>query len=352
MKKTELSSMETKLPASVAGDEIVLAIVLDKKNKMERVLIGTEWNVRIRLEGNRDVPVLFDRERPLGSLILDHDSQDRGWWCAEVFIPFRDALLSQGGRKKKESADWQGLEAQLTSENAVSVFVAGRTLAHYCPDKKELCREQHAEALERNMLILTRSFKERLLREDNFKLEKIMEKIGLLLHFTMMRAETDLHIWYPWKNCAQECVVVQNSLLPLLMYYLRRLDDWGLCFRVCEVCGKYFVAESGHYCLCSAACEKIQNRLNKRAFDERNKDNKPEQVYQQKRDRIRKLLNELESRENTSEGQVENAEKQYKVFRDEAKRKKKTLGDKETQFAFINWLYDQERKFEELYGGK
>ena len=352
MKKTELPFMETELPVTFAGNMVVLALVLDKKNKTERVLIGTELNIRVRLEGNEDIPVLFDRERPLGSLILDHDSQDRGWWCAELFAPFREALLSRKNRKKQEYACWNVLEKQLASENAISVFIAGRTLSYYCPGKNDWSNEQYAEALERNMLILTRSFKERILWEDSLKLEKIMEKIGLLFRFTMMRSETDLCIWYPWKNCGQECVVVQDSLLPLLMYYLRRLDDWGLCFRVCEVCGKYFVAESGHYCLCSTACEKVQNRLNKRAFNNRNKDNKPEQVYQQKRDRIRKLLNEFESREDTSEEQTENAEKLYEAFRDEAKRKKKSLSSKEEELVFIDWLYDQELKFEKICGGK
>lgn len=65
MKKPELLSIATALPATCTGDVIALAFVLDKSNKMERVIVGTEWNVRTYLEGNEDTEVLFDLKQPL-----------------------------------------------------------------------------------------------------------------------------------------------------------------------------------------------------------------------------------------------------------------------------------------------
>ncbi|MCD8149163.1 MAG: hypothetical protein LUE92_06300 [Clostridiales bacterium] len=41
------------------------------------------------------------------------------------------------------------------------------------------------------------------------------------------------------------------SFIPLITYYQNRLNDWGLCFRQCRMCGKYFLARSQRYDLCS-----------------------------------------------------------------------------------------------------
>ena len=163
------------------------------------------------------------------------------------------------------------------------------------------------------------------------------------------RDETGLQIWYPWRKCDQEYAVVGESLLPLILYYLRRLDDWGLRIRVCEVCGKIFAASSDHYCLCGDdACKKEQNRRNKREFDGRNKGDVVEQLYQQKRDRIRRIVNQITKRKGISPDVVADAEAQYEVFRNEGKRKKGEVNSREEKEEFLDWLYERERYFEEL----
>ena len=345
MKKMEL-------PMIVGRENVVLALALDKESKRERVLVGTELNIRLRLEGNETAEVLFDQERPLGTLFGDHDAQDRDWWYVDVFSALRNALVEPKARKGHESTVMGKLQEKLGCDNAISVLVAGRALAYYCPVSSGARNERNAQRMVEKMQILTRSFKTQLLNKDNLNLKKGMEQIGALCHETMWRFETDLRICLRWKKCSQECVMAEDSLVPLLLYYLRRLDDWGMCFRVCEVCGKIFVAENGHFCLCSTDCEKVQNRLNKRAFDKRNKDNRPEQFYQQTRDRIRRMLNEFEGNENTTEEQKELAEKEYQAFRDEAKRRKGSIRSEEDGRAFIGWLYTQEKAFKAKYGGE
>lgn len=352
MEKTELQVLKTELLKTATADAVVLAAILDKENGNERVLVGTDLGLRLYLEGKEDGSVLFDQQRPLGSLILDHDDQDRGWWCAEIFSLLRDALAFKKDRPTLECAVLGKLQNKLTSDNAISVFVAGRALAYYYPEKNDMRNKHRTELFEQQMLILTRSFREVLLSKENLDWEIIMERLGELFHYTMLRSETDLRIWYPWNKCNEECVVAEESLLPLLLYYLRRLQEWGMCFRICEVCGKIFVAESGHYCLCSAECEKVQNRLNKRAFDQRNRNNRPERLYQQTRDRIRRLLNSFEKLEDMSMEQTDRVEQEYKLFRDEAKYKKANVRTDEDSCAFISWLYEQESFFEMKYGGK
>ena len=56
--------------------------------------------------------------------------------------------------------------------------------------------------------------------------------------------DTRLDLWFPDNRRTGECVSAYASLYPLITYYLNRLNDWGLCFRQCKVCGKYFLAKS------------------------------------------------------------------------------------------------------------
>lgn len=344
MKKTEL-------PIYQPGDEVVLALVLDKENKMERVLVGTESDVHLRLEGNEVANVWYDRVRPMGTLLLEHDIQDRAWWCEKVFAPYRNALQYPREQKQNEQRGWENLEDKLASDNAVSVLCAHRTLSLYYPGKYGKRNAVWTEMFGRRMLTLARHFGTKLLDDEYLYLDKILEHVSETFEKRLYRDETDLKIWYPWRECQQECVVAEESLLPLILYYLHRMDDWGLCFRICEVCGKIFVASSGHYCLCSDACEREQNRRNKRAYDMRNKGNKVEKIYQQIRDRIRKMLNQLAERKDVSPDFLVAAEAQYKVFRDEAKLRKGKNGIKVEKEDYIDWLYEQEKYFEELVGG-
>ena len=66
--------------------------------------------------------------------------------------------------------------------------------------------------------------------------------------------DTRLDLWFPDNRRTEECVSAYASLYPLITYYLNRLNDWGLCFRRCKVCGKYFRQRaSGMSCAATSA---------------------------------------------------------------------------------------------------
>ena len=56
-------------------------------------------------------------------------------------------------------------------------------------------------------------------------------------------------------------------------------NEWGLCFRQCKVCGKYFLAKSQRYELCSDKCRKAQALQNKREFEGRARENNYDLFY-------------------------------------------------------------------------
>lgn len=72
---------------------------------------------------------------------------------------------------------------------------------------------------------------------------------------------------------------------------MNRLNDWGLCFRQCKVCGKYFLAKSQRYELCSDKCRKAQALQNKREFDERARENNYDLLYKNECQNWRNKIN-------------------------------------------------------------
>ena len=85
----------------------------------------------------------------------------------------------------------------------------------------------------------------------------------------LLPENTRLALWSPDQRMGMKCACVYESFYPAMIYYLNRLKDWGLCFRQCKVCSRFFLAKSQRYELCSEKCRKAQALQNKREFDER-----------------------------------------------------------------------------------
>ena len=90
-----------------------------------------------------------------------------------------------------------------------------------------------------------------------------------------------------------ETGVTASSFLPLIFYYLHKVEEWQLVFQKCKVCDRDFLARSRHYELCSDECRKQQVVTAKREFDERAKGDRLEQLdeaaYYYWYNRLRKL---------------------------------------------------------------
>ena len=91
-------------------------------------------------------------------------------------------------------------------------------------------------------------------------------------------AESQVELWYQATKRPFEMVVAFSSFQPVIFYYKHKIDEWKLVFQGCKVCGKYFVARSRHYELCSNDCRKQKFVEAKREFVARVKDDKLEQL--------------------------------------------------------------------------
>ncbi len=140
----------------------------------------------------------------------------------------------------------------------------------------------------------------------------------------------------------EECVSAYASLYPLITYYLNRLNDWGLCFRQCKVCGKYFLAKSQRYELCSDKCRKAQALQNKREFDERARENNYDLLYKNECQNWRNKINRVKNTAGFPADRLEKIQAAFADFKKEALQRKKavktgTASPKE----FTDWLYQQ-----------
>jgi len=155
--------------------------------------------------------------------------------------------------------------------------------------------------------------------------------------------------WYPITKRPFETVVAASSFLPVIFYYLNKVNEWRFVFQGCKVCGKDFLARSRHYELCSDACRKEQAVTAKREYDERAKGDRLEQLdeaaYYFWYNRLRKLR----------KGKAANPEKAaaFKVafddFRKEAVKHKATVKRNEASLGeFSVWLLTQQDEADRL----
>ena len=161
--------------------------------------------------------------------------------------------------------------------------------------------------------------------------------------------ESQVELWYPAVKRSFETVVAASSLLPLIFYYLHKIDEWQLVFQKCKVCGKDFLARSRHFELCSDECRKQQAVVAKREFDERAKGDRLEQLdeaaYFYWYNRLRKLRK--------GKAATPNAAASFKAafdeYRKEAVRRKGAVKRGESRLAdYADWLAKQQNEADRL----
>ena len=176
--------------------------------------------------------------------------------------------------------------------------------------------------------------------EDTGKPKRL--NISTHIHGSVPQEDTRLDLWYPDSKRKMECVAAYSSLYPLMIYYLNRLNDWGLYFRKCKICGKVFLAKSQRYELCSDKCRKKQSLQNKREFDERARENNYDLLYKNECQNWRNKINKAKKTSGFPADRLEEMLAAFESFKEEALQrkqavKKKTASPKE----FSGWLLRQ-----------
>jgi hypothetical protein len=321
---------------------IVFALTLDRKKLTERIVVARSDEARLRLEkGAGDV--FYDKTRPLGSLLITFESDKEGEWNKNA------ALLreSYGKAFPRETARWKiaapasdYLRGKYESGEPSAMFAAVKTWDEYL----NCFNLNHGV----NLLIerLSTLYKPFAVYGDY---KPWREEAAAALNSAIRDGESSVELWYPVAKRPFECVVISASFLPIIAYYLRKIEEWGDVFQNCKVCGKDFLARSRHYELCSDKCRKKQAIESKREFDERAKGDRLEQLdeaaYYYWYNRLRKLR----------KGEAANLERAaafkatFDEFRKEAVRRKAAVKRGESRLTvFADWLIRQQDEADRL----
>ena len=248
-----------------------------------------------------------------------------------------------------EQAASEFLWEKYLSNDPLKMYVAFRIWNSYLLAREPRDRNAACDRFMDKMSRLTGVFQNETMSFDRETGKPKHFQAGSLYFKGAPSEDTRLDLWFPDNRRTEECVSAYASLYPLITYYLNRLNDWGLCFRRCKVCGKYFLAKSQRYELCSDKCRKAQALQNKREFDERSRENNYDLLYKNECQNWRNKINRVKNTAGFPADRLEKIQASFSDFKKEALQRKKavktgTASPKE----FTDWLYQQSNVIVEL----
>jgi hypothetical protein len=372
---------------------VVLAVTLNRQKMTECVIVGRRDEVLLRLErgaGSEFSPtaktaqeqrrrtlhpvpdVYHDETRPLGSFLIGLDAdKDRQWNTnAAILRESYDKVFPFEAQRWKFAAPVADfLAAKYESGEPSAILAAVRTWDEYLN-----CYNQRrgGDLLIERLLPLYRPFtiyaenrpwEEHAPAALNFSpaakngaescVEASHDSKRAAAHFTrfpmsaaLRDTGTEVSLWYPVKKRPFEVVVAYASFLPIIQYYLHKLNELGYVFQNCKICGKTFVAKSRHYELCGDECRRVQALENKREFDERAKGDRLEQLHENAYNYWYNRLRILKKGNANNAANPEGAAivgAAFKEYRKEAVKRKTAVKNGEMSFAdFATWLAQQQ----------
>ena len=325
-------------------DKILFALTLDRKKMKERILTGNEHAIRSRLCGNQNAEVICDVVRPLGTFLIDFEQDPDGGWNLYGLSPLRDALHSNRWKQPDlEKTTGMFLQQKYQSGDPVRQYIAFRIWNGYLAAREYRDRNSACEHFMDAMNPFTMAFQTNTIEDLEQRIGKpVPLDPSHRLPSRLLPEDTRLDLWYPDHKSGTECACIYTSFYPLMIYYLNRLKDWGLFFRQCKICSRFFLAKSQRYELCSDKCRKAQSLQNKRNFDERARENNYDLLYRNECQNWRNKINKAKENENFPSERLEKMQESFEAFRKEALIRKKTVkAGKSSPKEFTDWLFQQ-----------
>jgi len=322
--------------------DFVFLLTFDKKRRTERIVIGEAVAVRLRLERNMgdESKILYDETRPLGKLLIDFESDpEKEWQLNASYLAdnFAGLFPTKNIKSKALKPYVDFLRNKYESGEPSAVFAAVKTWEEYW---RCFSIANGSDVFLGRAAKLYKPFS--VLNQRN-RLWEI--KSAKALSTALFSDESQVGLYYPVTSRTaerSECVVATSSFIPIIFYYLQRIEEWGYTFQHCKVCRIYFLATSKHYKLCSDKCRKVTAEKAKQQYDERNKGDKVESTYENHYqywyNARRKMI-----RKNAPDEQVAAFTEVFNNFKKNAvKRKTKAKSGKKEYEEFTTWLVKQQ----------
>jgi hypothetical protein len=336
------------------SDRIVFLLTLDKKKKTERIIIGESVMVKLRIEKNIG-EVLYDETRPLGQLLLNFESDpDKEWQLNASYLAdnFAGLFPTKNVKSKALKPYTDFLRGKYASGEPSAMFAAVKTWEEYW---RCFGIANGSDVFLGRANKLYKPFS--VFAEPNCVWKG---KATNALSTALFSEESQVELYYPIfaeKNDKRrlsgygergECAVAQLSFIPMIFYYLQRIEEWRYIFQRCKICGGHFLTTSKRYELCSEKCRKVTAVQAKKQYTERNKGDKVEAIYKNYYNywynRKRKL-----TAHNATDEEIAVFNKAFSKFKKAAvQRKTKAKNGKKEYAEFTSWLVKQQDIIDEL----
>lgn len=228
----------------------------------ERILIDSEENIRLKLEGKLSDNIHYDVTNPLGTLLLSLNSYET-WEEALKKLDVAQKIMAPPDwlriffyrspiehEKKSELF----LQEKYSTNNPLYQYVAER-LWHGYWIVRGLKDKKRYKAYREMALNLAKPFTFPWLdiqSEPNISIDKdIVNQMGLTAADFDKKVPTAL-----CNGTLVEYVLAGDSLVPLILFYADYLEHYKAYCIVCKECGRQFAAKSLKYQLCSDECRK------------------------------------------------------------------------------------------------
>lgn len=321
---------------------VVFALTLNKKRMTERIVIGRNDDARMRLESGGG-GVYYDETRPLGSLLFSFEADKIGDWNRHgitLHESYAKTFPREAERWRMAEPVSKYLRGKYDSGEPSAMFAAIRTWEDYlnCYNLRH-----GADLLTDRLSMLYKPFR---VYADY---RPWHDESAAALSNALRDGESGVELWYPVSKRPFETVVAVSSFLPVIFYYLHKIEEWRLVFQECKVCGKDFLTKSRHFELCSDACRKQQAVAAKREFDERAKGDRLEQLHEAAYFYWYNRLRKLRKGKAANPDRAAAFKAAFDGFRKEAVRQKAAVKHGEMKLAdFVDWLIRQQDKADRL----
>ena len=324
--------------------KIVFALTVDRKKMTERIVIGETSETRRHLEYGQG-EIYYDQTRPLGQLLLSFEADKDMKWnvnLSRLRESYGKTFPFELERWKIAAPVSDFLRDKFKSGEPSALFAAVKTWDDYL----NCFNMNHGgDVLMQRLSALYRPF---FIYGDS---RPWQEEATAALSNVLRDEEAAVDLWYPVVKRSFECVVVSVSFLPLIAYYLHKIDEWNYVFSECKVCGKHFLARSKHYELCSDECRKVQAVEAKREFDERAKDSDIEKQHENTYYYWYNRLRKLKRAKTPDVEKISLVTGAFEIFKKEAVERKGKVKRGEMQAAeFTSWLFKQQNEVVKLTG--
>ena len=318
--------------------KVVFALTLDKKKLAERIIIGKTEEVRRFLNGG-DGDILYEGTRPLGSLLLNFESDINGDWNKNILTlceSYKKFSPIKTARWKMVAPVQKFLTDKYKSGEPSAMFAAIRTWENYL---RFFNQDHGADLFNSNLFALYKPF--RIYAEH-----KPWQSEATV---ALQSGESAVELWYPVKKRMFETVVTSSSFLPIIFYYTHKIKEWKFVFQQCKICDAHFLARSRHYELCSEECRKKKASTTKKEYDERTKDDKSTNLYDTTYHFWYNRLKKLKKGKFADPEKAANFNIEFVRFRKEGIMRKVAVKNREMSLAdFSTWLAQQQNLADEL----